>query len=442
MQKIICYLKNRNIIIPIGLFIYLLFLLMTIFVPSLRLGNSTSFSLPFFYRGAVFLSFFIFVIFLYYKIHHSVNYVLWISVLIFFISNIFAIFLPFRDVMVPLGDKFMALLYLVSIIFTLFAFFEVFSSYFSKKSIVVFFVLIDVLMFVCCLYSLITEFSSIINAFIAKGEGAHFYQIHSFFDDKNSYGFMLFVALIGTLFIYHYFQKKIMLIPLIFFGINLVISRAKTALILAILLLVIYLLYKLVVSFRKHMVRNILIISALIFAIYFGLLIVFSEPIYSSSSFLSNLSNYVREAFIGQGIRSMTIRIDNLLKARLLFENPRIIIGYGEYVYRYANAKYISLGALDNVYVNIFYAGGIIKFLLFIYCYYLIFKNLVNVNKNYSVSKLYKIFLWSIVISLLIYGMMESYQILGSNHTSIIYLMLSYSVPYLFMKNNLGHVAS
>ena len=44
------------------------------------------------------------------------------------------------------------------------------------------------LSFFACLYSNIFEAQTIKNAFIASGENAHFYQISSFFSNKNSYG--------------------------------------------------------------------------------------------------------------------------------------------------------------------------------------------------------------------------------------------------------------
>jgi len=285
---------------------------------------------------------------------------------------------------------------------------------------------------VCCLYSLIAEFNDIIAAFTAKGEDAHFHQIHSFFDNKNSYGFMIFVSIIGTLFIYKWVKKKWLYVLLTFFAINLVISRAKTALILIGLLLLINGMYKLITTFNDHRLRNILIVSSVALFVAIFMTVVFVPSIYNLSTFLSNLSNFVKEAFIGQGIRSVKARLNNLANAGSLFFTPRIIIGYGEYICReYANTCCIVLGPIDNAYIYNLLAGGIFKTILFIYCYYLIFKQLVRINRIDSISTLYKVILWSLEIVLLIYGMFENFQILGSNYSAIMYLIFSYSIPYL-----------
>ena len=429
-------LKNRNVLMGIGLFFYVFLLALSVMIPSLNLGLTDSITVAFIYRSILFIFFLIITIFLFSKKSHLDHPLLMVANILFLIVNLTAIFLPYGDKLVSLDIKFIALLYLLSVIFTLFSFFEVFPKYINKKSIITFFILIDVLMLVCTIYSLIAEFGSIINAFVAKGEDAHFYQIHSFFDNKNSYGFMLFVAIIATLFLYKYFQKKWLIIPMIYFGINLVISRAKTAILLTMVLVLIYGMYKLITTYKDHKGRIIFIASIIVVFISVFLLCVFAPAIYNSSSFLSSLSNFVKEAFIGQGVRSIQARLRNLLDAGELFSNPRIILGYGEYIVRvYANTCCIVLGPIDNAYIYNLLAGGIFKTILFIYCYYLILKQVVQLTKLNNISTLYKIFIWSFEIVLLIYGMFENFQILGSNHPAIIYLLFSYSIPYLIIKS-------
>ena len=428
MNNIKKLLLDKNIIFGLGLFFYFFLLLLSVLVPDLRIGNNLIVSPAFIYRSIIFTLFFIFVVILCVKKNRSINYVFGFLLLIFLITNILAIFIPIDGSSVSITSKFMALLYLISVIFTVFAFFEVLPKYLTKNTFLVFFILIDLVMVVCCLYSLIVESNDIIAAFTAKGEDAHFHQIHSFFDNKNSYGFMIFVSIIGTLFIYKWVKNKWLYVLLTFFAINLIISRAKTALILIGVLLLIYGIYKLIATFNDHKLRNILIVSFIALFVAIFMMAVFVPSIYNSSTFLSNLSNYVKEAFIGQGIRSVKARLNNLANAGSLFLAPRIIIGYGEYICReYANTCCIVLGPIDNAYIYNLLAGGIFKTILFIYCYYLIFKQAVQLTKLNNTSTIYKIFIWSLEIVLIVYGLFENFQILGSNHSSIIYLLFSYS---------------
>ena len=436
MTKTLGFIKgHKNIVLGSGLFTYFFLLLLGVLVPAFRLGTSGGFSIAFIYRSIIFTLFFAAVIFLYYKRYHSVNYVLAVFMGIFLITNVLAILLPHNNVNISLSERLMATLYLISVIFTVFAFIEVLPSYITKESLLVLFSLIIITVLICALYSDIFEFKDIIAAFTAKGEDAHFHQIHSFFDNKNSYGLVLFVAIVANIYLFLSLKKKWLFIPMVYLFLNLIISRSKTGLLIliaAIIMIVIYYFFK---SFKNHMVRNILILSVVIFLLYFGILIIYSEAIYNSSSFLSNLSNYVREAFIGQGIRSLQDRWNNIIQAHSIFATPRIIIGYGEHTcYSYANGCCYSLGYIDNAYIYNLLAGGIFKTGLFVYCYYLIFKNVHKINKNNNVPSISKLIVTIGIISILLYGLMENYQILGSNHVSFIFLILSFNIPTLVLK--------
>ena len=431
------FFKNKNSIFGIGLFIYFFMLLLGVLVPSLRIGTSGGFSIAFIYRSAIFTLFFIIVIFLYYKKYHSIYRGLALFLMLFFITNILAIFIPHGGVAISLSERFMATLYLISIIFTIFAFIEVLPSYIKKDSILIFLSLLVITMVICALYSDIKEAKDIIAAFTAKGEDAHFHQIHSFFDNKNSYGIMLYSSIVGTMYLFIFTKKKWLFIPMVYLFINLIISRSKTGIIILVLSILIILLYYFFKSFKKHPKRNVVIVSLVFFLIYFGILCVYVKPIYTSFTFLSNLSNYVREAFIGQGFRSIQDRISNIVAARELFLTPRIIIGYGEHTcYTFANGCCYSLGYIDNAYLYNLLAGGVFKTGLFIYCYYLIFKNVRTIKKNKNVSSITKIFMVTVIISILIYGLMENCQILGSNHLSIIFLLFTFIIPLLIKKSS------
>ncbi|MCR4879343.1 MAG: hypothetical protein K5906_00075 [Bacilli bacterium] len=427
-------LKDKSVLVGLGLFTYFFLLLLGVMIPIFRLGTSGGLSTAFIYRAIIFTLFFIVVILMFYKKYHSVNYILAIFLAIFGVSNILAIFIPFGDIQVSYQLKWMSVLYMVSVIFTVFAFYEVLAAYIDNKSLITFFILLVATALVCALYSNIKEFDAIIKAFTASGEDAHFYQIHSFFDNKNSYGLVLFVAMLANIFLLIRLKNKWLIVPLVYLALNVIISRSKTALIALVLLGLLAGIYYFIKSFPHHKKRNIIIVSSLGVLVALFLIIVFVPSIYQSNTFFTHLSNYVREAFIGQAIRSLQDRFNNLALAKDIFLTPRILLGYGEHTcYSYANTCCYRLGYIDNAYIYNLLAGGIFKTALFIYCYYLIFKTLVKVYKS-NVAPIFKVLSWGVVISILLYGLMENYQVLGSNHTSFIFLIYSYSIPTFLLK--------
>ena len=418
-------LKDKQILVGLGLFVYFLLLLLGVLIPSLRIGSYTGISAAFIYRSIIFSLFFICALFLFYKKYHSINYVFGLMLLMFFISNVITIFIPFENIDISLLDRFMAILYLVSLIFTLFAFYEVLPSIFTKTTLKTILVLVMVTMAVCCFYSLIAEWNDIIQAFTASGEDAHFHQIHSFFDNKNSYGAMVFVALLSNIVLYRFYRKKWLFVPLAFFFINLIISRCKTSIVAALFLFAVIFIYLFIKTFKRHQIRNVLILTAIVFGLFTFFLIVYTPVIYESNKFLSHLSNYFREGFIGQSIRTIQARIEYLKGGLGIIFNPRIILGYGEHIcLNYANTPPYHLGPVDNAILYNILAGGIFKIVLYVYCYYLVIKKLILLKRN-NVNQLYRVTLWAMVISIFMNGLMESYQILGSNHLSFMFLLLS-----------------
>ncbi len=427
-------LKDKSLLIGLGLFAYFFLLLLGVMIPAFRLGTSGGLSVAFLYRAIIFTLFFVVTIILFYKKKHNINYILAIFLLIFAVSNILAIFIPFNGVEVSNQLKWMSVLYMVSVIFTIFAFFEVFSLYIDRRSLYALFSLVVLTALVCCIYSDIKEFNAIISAFTAKGEDAHYYQIHSFFDNKNSYGLVLFVALVANTYLLVRTKKYWLFAPLAFIFLNLIISRSKTALVVVVLISLAVALYYFIKTFKEHKMRNIIIASSIAVVIALFFIVIYVPIIYQSNSFFSNLSNYVREAFFGQAMRSLEDRFNNLSLAKEIFATPRIILGYGEHTcYSYANSCCYRLGYIDNAYIYNLLAGGIFKTALFGYCYFLIFKNLVILNKT-SALAINKVIIWSVVIAILLYGLMENYQVLGSNHTAFMFLIFSYSVPTLFIQ--------
>lgn len=420
---------SKSIFLGIFISIYLFLLILGAMVPSLRIGQTTTNNGPIIYRGIVFGLFIISIVIVVVKLKPKINYYLLGLLGIYLITNIIAICVPYGNISISTTDKVYAVFYLGSMIFTLLAMFEAMPLISDKKVIGTIFVVISLIAVVCTLYSLIGQWDIIVKSFTAQGEESVYYQVTSFFDNKNAYGFILFISILGLSYLTYISKKKLILIPIIYLSINLIISRSKTPIILLLIFLVAILIYLLINTFKKHKVRNIVITSVVGLLITLFFLIVYIPSIANSCKFFSDLSNYFKEAFVGQSIRTIQDRFNRISSASSLFNTPRILLGYGEHtVYTYANSNGINLGYIDNAYIYNLLAGGITCLILFVFAYFLIFRKVIKITKT-SKDKLQVMMIWLFEIMILLYGLMENFQILGSNYTPIFMCVVAYIIP-------------
>lgn len=350
---------------------------------------------------------------------------------IYFIIGLFAILLCEQDLLI----KYLCLLSLFGSIALLnLAFLS--RRILSNKVLFVLGVIYIAFVTISCLYSDIAEAGSIVNSIGADGEEAHFFQIHSFFENKNSYGFILFIGIIDAC-ILSIFQKKLrpyLSLFICFFFINLFFSRCKIAIVLSLAIIVFFLVYFLMNLKSKK--RNLFIpcLTLIVVLATTVLLIVFVPAIYKTSIFLSKINNYVTEAFFGQAYRSVISRLNQFNSIAPLFMNPRILVGYGERVFDVTLNGTNYIISIDNMYASILITGGVPKTVLFLAVLLFITWSIFRLKKTSKI--LFNIFML-ILICFILYGIFEGHSFIGTSFYSLVWVFLLVTLPIsLSQKHN------
>lgn len=290
---------------------------------------------------------------------------------------------------------------------------------FSQKLLLFITIFLSVIVFAACLYSNIAEASNIYNSIIAKGEDSHFYQIKSFFNSRNSYGFIIFFDISLLVFLFFRVKKyKFLLIPIIlYFFVNLVFSRCKIAIFTTIIvLLTLCVLFLIKLWFRSRF-RFFVVVSCAFIVLALLICIVFVPQIFNKFDFLKKLNNYISEGFYGQAVRSIQSRIIQFENIVPLFSNIRLLIGYGE------NSTSIKI---DNAYVSLLLTGGIPKVFLFACILYHSLGKILYLNKY---DKNSGSLLISIFVCFILYGLFEGFSVLGTSFFSLAWIFILLLVP-------------
>lgn len=437
MKPIKSFLKEKGTLTGILISFYFLLLMLGSIIPSLRYGTTIGgINSSIIYRGAIFALFAILIFILGFKFKKAPRLSFLVFSLIFILFGIVSIFVTANDsVKLENSTKIAGVFSTIAIAITLYGFIEVVPVFVKKNSLLIFLNTIILFGIIASFYSLIAEWSVILNAFRATGEDSHFYQISSFFESKNLYGFILFISLISILIIYFLIKKnkRNILIEIclsLFLFINLIISRSKAALGLYVLIMLFFLVRFCIIHFKnkKKMICLILGIGLTIISVL--MIVVFVPSIYGQSQFLTNLNNYIKEAYFGQARRSIENRIYKLNSIKSLIFTPRIIIGYGEQtLYKYIEQVFPRTIYL-NAYMHNLISGGLFKIGLMVLIYFYIFKNIVVLRKHIfkKPKTLYLLFL-IITISFIVLGLMENWQVLGSNFETMFILMVLFVIP-------------
>lgn len=288
------------------------------------------------------------------------------------------------------------------------------------------------LSFFACLYSNIFEAQTIKNAFIASGENAHFYQISSFFSNKNSYGYILFFAIVSTVLLASNSKKYkwIFVICYLYFFANLIISRCKIAIFCALLAGLFWLINFLIVLFKTRKNTFYIFISVLVFSITVILCLIFIPGIYKNIPILTKLNNYIIEGFFGQIARSFNSRLEFLKGLSGAIANPRILLGYGERTQQIVIAGTAYSLNMDNAYISILLTGGLSKVLLFLGSVFFVFMNILRIRR---VSKKHFALLILLFLCSILYYFFEGYSIIGSSFYSLCWVLLLIVYPLVLI---------
>ena len=183
------------------------------------------------------------------------------------------------------------------------------------------------IIFVCLilvLYSLIFEFKNYIN-FVKclinrDADGVFLSSPKSVFPNKNSFAFILFINIVASLLLHHYKRYKLCFANIILSYILIIFTICKTIIILSLILTLAYIVYRLVMTFKEHKKRNIIIICVLGGSLLLAAGIVLLVPLLRESVF---------DMFFNIGDRTIEVRQYIWSNAVLVLNGAGWFIGRG-----------------------------------------------------------------------------------------------------------------
>lgn len=314
-------------------------------------------------------------------------------------------------------ESFVSIFGSIAIVCSLFLF-AVISKIFNRKEIICFSIIFLLFCFISTTYSLFFECENILLAFKASGENSHYYQIKSFFQSKNLYGFVLFCSIVFAQYLILVVKDRKIKISLLilefYYFINLIFSRCKICLFLSFVIVFVQIIFFTVRLLKNDKNKAIIFICFLLFLITIATILITVPAIYKSVDFLLLIRHYIEEGFFGQAERSFQSRIHNLIVLKPVIFNWQILFGYGEHITNvFINGQSYSL-TMDSGLLGTFFQGGIIKFALL--CI-LVLSSLFKIR--FINNKELKLYLFSYLCAGFVYSCFEGYTPLGFTFVSI-----------------------
>ena len=254
------------------------------------------------------------------------------------------------------------------------------------------------------------------------------YTAFSFYAYRNSYGFVLFLGLVASLFLHLRRHKYYWFIAYGFIYLNLIFTLCKTALILGLLLLLLYLIIRFVLSYKSNKKRNLI---ALIVITSICLVVLISFVI------LINCSESLKNALLDTGTISYRKVIwHNCIS---ILNSTSYIIGvgfhlFGDILFIFNTSDPTTYHHNDtpfahNGFLELMGNGGIVFLLAFVLILIYVISRYIQ---KYKENKQLCFFEFSLIFVCLIYMLFESgtfilpYNI-DSSYLSLIILMPAFS---------------
>lgn len=280
-------------------------------------------------------------------------------------------------------------------------------------------------------YCDIFQFNDIIHSFTAKGEDAHFYQITSFFDNKNYYGFILFMgitSLLLTIYILKGVKSKLLWIPVSFLFLNLIISRSKTPLFLIFFILVCIFFRFIIKSYAEHRVFCLMCAGSIFLILLISILFLAIPKWYNSNSISETIYHFFVNNIFLDGVKTFSERLLIISEIKTTFFGPMIIPGYGELIW----SKYVSAAGfnyVDSYYLVSILSGGLLLFIMNVYVYWIAIKKIfIMRERNQDVGFL----CITILISIIVYGFFENIGLVSSSIYSFVFAVYIFSIPSIY----------
>ena len=218
------------------------------------------------------------------------------------------------------------------------------------------------------IYNLISEDGQIIHA-------------RAIFPNKNSYSIMLFLGMVASLFLHNRKHHFFWLIPAVYLFVFIMISFCKTLIIISPIYFSSYLLFRFLLSFKEHKVRN--LTSLVCFAIFFSILGIYILQIQKvHPDILEHVYTVVFKN--SDSYSSIDARENIWINSYNLMQNFNIIFGLGFNVYGDMLYEYMFFDASDawqhiyahNTVIEILGNGG----LIFLSAYFFLLGYLIYVS--------------------------------------------------------------
>lgn len=287
----------------------------------------------------------------------------------------------------------------------------------NRKHIIYILLPVIFLMLFECTYSIIFERSQYMKLFSYTDDGYSGYDIiiQATFGSKNDFGDFLLQAIIAGAVCFvitrQKYHKIIYGICVFIFFIFSILSLCKTAIVGEILLFFVGFIFWLIFSFKKHRIRNLIIVSALVIVCAVGVFAVMA---------IFKLNPSIEEIFVEASKKTLEERKELWNIAFYMMRGPSLFFGYSKTLANY-NLYYMSGETnrwFHNGFIYIYCSYGIIGlsiYLLLLSYIFLVMVRNIKFNKNVAIVSI------AIFVSFLVLTMAEQ-VILGISGSASIFI--------------------
>jgi hypothetical protein len=260
----------------------------------------------------------------------------------------------------------------------------------------------------CCVYSYIKEHDLYPLLLQDFKEGELFlHAVSSIYPNKNYYGFLLFLAIVASLYLHQYKGHWWWVLPVAFFSINLIFTWDKSALIIASFILLTYFIFRFIITYKAHPKRNIITLFVTVGTLF--LLLIGLKLVYA-------LNNEFRDAFINsftqRGLGSMEGRRMIWILSKKIFDNSNSLFGAGYkifadliYIYNTTDSPTNTVYAAHNGYYEVIGEGGLVMLIAYFFITaYIIYLCVKHFKEHKSIA----LFTMTIITAMFGYMLVES----------------------------------
>lgn len=258
--------------------------------------------------------------------------------------------------------------------------------------------------------SFIIDWNAIVSTFTEFDHSN--YDVKSIFFDKNTFGLFLFAGCTSFCFL-GITKNRLYLFGAVFSVLYSGIARAKTSLLISLILLISSFVYCIVCDVKSKKIKNIIIYFSLIFFVLVTLILIILKVGFFAKIFDVIFGDY---GLIYDGKVVIRERFKNWSNKLISINSPLIwIFGYGERLaYTFAGRP------IDNSYIYILLNGGLIKLILYI----AILGYLVFWKTKISTSKINKVIGIISIFSVVLYGFFEDCYLIGCSLPSLLFSLI------------------